>query len=62
MSKQKNMSKQRKSPIIQVEHEKMMRIINNPKPLKKPPYSCPATLDSKDKDCQYPNCLCQWVL
>jgi len=57
------MSKQCKSPIIQVgnnvEYEKMMRII---KPLKKPPYNCPTTLDSRDKDCQYPNCLCQWVL
>ena len=43
-------------------YDKMMEHINNPKPLQKPPYSCPITANNRNNDCNYPNCLCRWHL
>lgn len=43
-------------------YDKMMEHINNPKPLQKPPYSCPRVFNNNKNECGYPNCLCYWQL
>ncbi len=43
-------------------YKRMMQIINNPEPISKPPYSCPMSAYGKSKDCQFPNCTCEWQL
>lgn len=43
-------------------YQRMMQIINNPEPLSKPHYSCPMSAYGKSKDCQFPNCTCEWRL
>ena len=43
-------------------YRRTMEMINNPQPLSKPPYSCPLSAYGRSKDCQFPNCLCEWRL
>lgn len=43
--------------------EKLKDIIDNPKPLSKPPYLCPNTGDRRlGNGCMHPNCMCSWNL
>jgi hypothetical protein len=46
----------------QKQYDRMMQFINNPEPIRKPPYSCPMSAYGKSKDCQFPNCTCEWRL
>lgn len=43
-------------------YRRMIEIINNPQPLRKPPHSCPVSCYSKVNECKFPNCLCEWRL